>query len=103
MEKRLYERVESNLKSRFFYGNMFFAGTIENISEKGMFISSDTCLPEGSFFVVILREGEKLIKVIAKVKRNCKTEDVFDGMGVELLSPSKSYLEYVDNLKVAVH
>lgn len=82
---------------------MFFAGSVRNLSEKGMYISTDTCLPEDSFFTIIVREEKRLMKVIAKVRRNTKTGDFFDGMGIELLSPSVSYLKYVDSLKAAVY
>ncbi|RJQ50017.1 MAG: hypothetical protein C4538_01025 [Nitrospiraceae bacterium] len=102
MEKRAFERIPANINARFFYGNIFYTGNILNLSEKGMFISTRRCLPSDSMFVVIVRLEDKLLKVVAKVKRLTKGSGYHNGMGVELVYTSVGYLEFVSSLKITV-
>jgi len=99
IEKRAYRRIKTNIEARFFYGNIFYSGKILDLSEKGMYINTKRCLPHDSMFVVILNEGEELLKVIAKVKRISVGDEGCRGMGVELLSPSVGYLEFINKLR----
>ncbi len=99
MDKRAFERISTSIDAKFFYGNLFYSGTVMNVSEKGMFINTKRCLPSEAMFVVIFRKDNELFKMIAKVKRTAKSDDC-DGMGVELVGPSIDYLELVNTLKV---
>ncbi len=104
-ERRSFKRkrITANIDARFFYGNMFYSGTVLNLSEKGMFINTRRCLPFEPMFVVIIRIENELLNVIAKVKRITKLNTDCDGMGVELLSPSNGYLELIKRLKITWH
>lgn len=99
INRRLFERIPTSIDIKFFYGNLFYSGTVLNISEKGMFINTKRCLPYEAMFVVIFDKNSALFKMIVKVKRIATCEDPY-GMGVELVSPSTKYLEFVNNLKV---
>ncbi|MBI4849947.1 MAG: PilZ domain-containing protein [Nitrospirae bacterium] len=99
MERRAFERIDTNITARYFFGNMFYTGNILNISERGMLINTRRCLPSESMFVVIIRLESKLLKVVAKVRRLKKGNDHYDGMGVELLSTSVEYLDFIKSLK----
>lgn len=101
-EKRAFKRIAANIDARFFFGNIFYSGTVLNISEKGMFINTKRCLPSDSMFVIIIREEHALLKVIAKVRRSTLGGGGCDGMGVELLSPSADFIKFIDRLKVSV-
>lgn len=101
-EKRAFKRIAANIDARFFSGNIFYSGTVLNISEKGMFINTKRCLPADSMFVIIIREENTLLKVIAKVRRSTLAGDGCDGMGVELLSPSADYMKFIHRLKIGV-
>ncbi|KPK02009.1 MAG: hypothetical protein AMK71_03755 [Nitrospira bacterium SG8_35_4] len=101
-EKRAFKRINANIDARFFYGNIFYSGTVLNISEKGMFINTKRFLPSDSMFVIIIREGNALLKVIAKVRRYSVDSGSFYGMGVELLSPSADYVKFINRLKIGV-
>ncbi len=103
VEKRSSERVPTTINAQFFYGNLFYSGTVLNVSEKGMFINTRRCLPKEAMFVVMVRSGKRSFKVIAKVKRANRFNDDCNGMGVELLSPSSEYLRFIDNLKISCH
>lgn len=98
MERRTLSRIPTNIDARFFYGNMFYTGTVLDMSEKGLFLNTKRYLPNDAMFVLIFHLEGTLLKVIAKVKRR-ETSDAKNGMGVELLSPSINYLEFVDSLK----
>ena len=101
MENRNFKRIQTKIDARFFYGNLFYSGTVLNVSENGMFINTKRYLPIDSMFVVIVRSNHNYFKVIAKVKRSQKFTEVSSGMGVELLSPSTDYLKFINNLIVS--
>jgi len=100
MERRSHTRIPTKIGARFFYGNLFYSGTVLNISQKGMFIHTKRLLPSGSVFIVLIRTDNQLLKVIARVKRNIRDQAGLDGMGVELLSPSDMYMALVSGLEV---
>ncbi len=98
VEKRAFNRIPVNIDARFFHGNIFYSGIVRNLSDQGMFIDTKKCLPSDSMFVVIIREDNDLLKLIAKVKRASMNADACLGMGVELLSPSAGYLDFIHKL-----
>ena len=101
IEKRSCERVPTSITAQFFYGNLFYSGTVLNVSEKGMFINTKRCLPKEAMFVVLVKSEKSSFKVIAKVKRADRCNEDCHGMGVELLSPPGEYLQFISNLKAA--
>jgi len=75
-------------------------GTVMNLSENGMFISMQKMVfPFDSEIEIIFRTDKKLLKVPVKVIRITKSENVFNGIGVELLNNHREYLELVSSLK----
>ncbi len=99
MEKRTVERLHSGIDVRFNYGDMYYSGTILNLSEKGMFIKTKICLPPGPMFVIMVREENELLKMLASVKYSTRARVHYEGMGVEILNPPANYKEYVDRLR----
>lgn len=99
-ERRSFHRISANIDARFFYGNIFYSGVVINLSERGMFLATKRCLPNDSMFVVIIRENQDLLKVIAKVRRVSVEQNSCHGMGIELLSPSDGYLNFINRLRV---
>lgn len=99
MERRSHTRISTKIDARFFHGNLFYSGSVSNISQKGMFINTKRLLPSGAIFVVLIRIENQLLKVIARVKRNVRDNSDGDGMGVELLSPSDMYMDLVSGLQ----
>ncbi len=98
-EKRSRERIGTNINASFFQGNLFYSGTVLNLSEKSMFITTKKRLPADSMFVVVFREYDKLMKVIAQVKRNAVNNLHGEGLGIELVSPPAVYAEFVNQLR----
>ena len=99
MEKRAVERIPTNIKVRFHYNNANHSGTIINLSEKGMFISTKKIyLPFEMQFKISIPLNEKILRVQVNLSRIIMSPDSCDGLGVELQSPPKDYLEFVRNL-----
>ena len=99
-EKRFYSRIPSKIKTRFYCNDTDYSGTIMNISEAGMFISTGkVAFPFESNLVIFIRRREMQLKVLVKVRRLTKTDNVFDGMGVRVLNPGPDYLKFVRSLK----
>ena len=98
-EKRVCARILANIDSRFFYGNLFYSGLVTNLSDRGMFISTKSFLPSDAMFIIIIRLENEFLKVIAKVKRVTSKVDNNAGMGVELLNPPRSYIDFINRMK----
>ncbi len=101
-EKRAYQRILANIEARFFHDNMFYSGTVLNLSEKGMFVRTRRYLPSESKFIIVMRGEKEVLKILAKVKRVTKTDGYHDGMGIEVLNPSEEYLDFVNRLKMSM-
>ena len=100
MHRRNFERISSDIKIRFSCDNMDYCGTITNLSENGMFINThDMCFPFDSKFEVVIEMNGNVMDVPVKVSRLTKTNESYDGIAVELLSPPESYLELIKNLR----
>lgn len=93
-EKRASRRIPVNIDARFFHGNLFYSGSLRNLSDKGMLIDTRKRLPLNSMFVVIIREENDLLTTVVKVKW-ISTDTASPGMGVELINPSSGYLNLV--------
>ena len=100
MQKRVYERIPTNIEVS--YGNELYSGTMTNCSENGMFINTRMCYPFDTSFQILIILKDEVLKVPVKVTRIVKTYDFFNGMGVELLNPSRKYLEFIKNLNPAL-
>jgi Tfp pilus assembly protein PilZ len=99
-EKRSCNRIPSKIKVRFYCNDTDYSGTIRNISEGGMFISTGkVAFPFESNLIIFIRRKEMLMKVPVKVCRLTKTENVFDGMGVQVTDAGPDYLKFVRSLK----
>ena len=102
MEKRVFERISMNIKARFFSGEFEYAGTITNLSEKGMFISTEVSFPLKPQLEILIPLKEELLNVPVKIRNFGKSGDTYNGIGVELINPPQNYIEFVDNLRSAL-
>ena len=104
MEKRAFERLPVNLQARLFYGNMVYSGTVTNLSEKGMFVSTKMGFAVESVFVIVVLPGENSLMVPIRVRRTVKPKnyldsDVESGIGVEVFNAPQDYIDYVYRCK----
>lgn len=103
MNKRAYERIPANIEVKFYCNNMYYIGTIQNISENGMFISTkDMCSPFDSQFEVLIPVNDDLLNVPVNLNRIILSPDSRDGIGVEISESDRDYVDFVQRLKNTV-
>ena len=78
-------------------GNLFFSGTILNLSEKGMFIGTKKHFPLNTIYLIVLRLKDRLLKLPAIIKRSTGAIGYYDGIGVELVNPPYEYVQFVES------
>lgn len=102
MEKRAFERIPTNIYSRFIHDRILCTGIVTNLSKNGMQIKTRARLPLGLKFEVLFPLIADGLKVSARVNRVIKTDDRYGGVGLELLGQPKKYFEVVDSLRAAL-
>ncbi|MEN8262912.1 MAG: hypothetical protein ABFR82_05570 [Nitrospirota bacterium] len=98
MEKRELQRWTAELELRFYYWNLFYPGTILDISEKGMFIKTDICIPREACLPLIIRTGSEMINISVEVKHVVVTDNHCTGLGVEVLKSNAKYHNFLNSL-----
>ena len=99
MWQRAYQRIPADIKVKFFSGLDVYHGTATNLSEKGMFIKTTINFPMKPNLRILIPYREKMLSINAWVKSFGMTGNVYNGVGVEILSPSQKYLEFIDRLR----
>lgn len=100
MEKRVSGRIPVYIKMQFYCGSVVHNGTIMNISEKGMFISTEEMsFPLESQCEVVIPFKGKTLNIPVSLRRMEMSPDSHDGIGVEFIGPSEKYYEFVNSLR----
>ena len=116
MEKRAYNRIPVSIKIKYLEWRIGFknqyTGTIKNITEKGMFISTNYNVPLDSIIEVCIPVKKKVFGISVKKNKFCIDANVISivwgkniskdsnaCIGIELSNPPKEYLEFVGSLK----
>ena len=100
MEKRAFERIPSNVDVRFYCYNREYRGTVSDISEKGMFISTkEMYLPFESRIKVCIPFKKEVFEVTVDFCRIIISPIFYTGIGVELRNPPGEYMEFLDSLR----
>ncbi len=100
MQRRAFERAPVNIKVRFFCCESHYDGTVLNLSERGMYISTDAMkFPFDSELDIIIPRYADILKVPVKVMRMTKSSDLYDGLGVEVVNASGQYLGFVNDCR----
>jgi len=75
MQRRTFERVPANIKVKFFCCESHYDGTIMNLSEDGMYISTDEMrFPFDSEINIIIQLNSDILKVpFGYFKSPCKS------------------------------
>lgn len=98
-EKRYFQRITSNLYAFFYCSNTYYSGIVENLSFKGMLISTkNICFPIDLQFDVYIPLPEIILRIPIKISRMMRLPDSFDRLGVEIQNPPKDFLKFVDSL-----
>jgi hypothetical protein len=101
MDKRTFKRIPANIKVKFFSGTTVHNGTITNLSEKGMFISTEVSFPLKPQLEVLIPLKKELLKVPVEIRSFGMSDDMYSGIGVQLLKQSRNYLTFIDSLRSA--
>jgi choline kinase len=96
MEKRAFERVDSNMQVDVYCDNRIYEGAVRNLSKNGLYIDTDTFYPCESAIMVVLVQDDKVFKLSGKVKRRVNTNEL-SGIGVGLVNLSQRYFKFVSS------
>jgi hypothetical protein len=99
VQRRAHERIPASLVVKFSHCDSTCYGIVTNISEKGMCINSGVCLPYDSKIKLHIPLKNQHLALPVKVRWVAKTNEFYDTMGVELLNPTKKYLQIVSSIK----
>ena len=99
MARRVSWRIPLNINVRFHCCDKECSGTVINLSENGMSISTnEICFPKDLPFEIMISFKEQALYASVKLVRSVKTNNDYDSIGVEILNPSQEYLSFVKNL-----
>jgi hypothetical protein len=104
MERRVCERLFAELQVRILYGDIIYTGTVTNLSENGMFISTKANFPVNAVFDIVVLQNGQTLKITVKVRRTAKPfayniGGQEHGIGVTLINPPQDYLEFVEKCR----
>ena len=99
IERRSSDRVPVGEEVKICEGNLFFSGTVLNVSDKGMFIGTNKHFPLEALSLIVMRIKDRLLKLPAKIKRSTLQTGFYDGIGVELIDPPRDYLDFLNYWK----
>ena len=102
MDRRSFDRVDTSLPVKYVCDDILYSGTIKNISENGMFIKTGNFLPCINWIEIFVPLEEGISKFFARIRRIEKVDESNLSMGIELLDPPDSYIEFVSNLKASI-
>lgn len=99
MLSRAYERISVQVEAKVYCNTTVFSGIIVNASENGLFLKTHMDFPFDMNIQLLIPTGDGILHLPVKVTRIVKSDDIYDGLGVELMQPSPPYLEFVKTLK----
>ncbi len=107
MKERAFPRRTINIQADFIYDKVRYAGTVMNLSKKGMYINTELRLPLGlnlihTFFKpeleIIFPFNGNILKVPLKVRRFVKTDGLYNGIGADVYNPPENYFVFINSL-----
>lgn len=99
MGRRSSWRIPIRLDIKFRSGGVSYSGIVRNLSEYGMFISIENSrLPLDSAIEVFILHKEGTLNLPARLVRFENNEGLYKGIGIELIDPPATYLNFVENL-----
>ena len=99
--QRKSNRIQTNIKVVFFCDHFQYTGTAINCSESGMCIDTPKYISPDSNIEIILPLHEEELKLTGMPKRTAKSDNLYDSIGVELLSPPPDYFNFIQNLQIS--
>jgi hypothetical protein len=102
MQRRVFERVTASINVRLFSGETESSGTVKNLSEKGMFISTELGFPLAPQLKILFFLEKGVLHLPVNVRSLNKSSEIYNGIGVELTNPPQDYIEFVSSLRTAL-
>jgi len=98
LRRRSHRRYTRRLETDFFFGDTVHKGISSNLSERGVFIRTRTCLTVGSpiEFVLYLPDGGQA-RLRGTVRRAIRTDSelIKNGMGIEIISYDDAFARFL--------
>jgi len=96
---RKFDRIPVLINVTITFGSSVHAGTVTNLSEKGMFVRINK-IPSAidSGLEVLIPLNEEKIRVSGRLIRKQLIREYYHGMAIEVVNPPESYLDFLDNL-----
>lgn len=101
MWRREFDRLPAKIKVKYINGTTEHIGTLLNLSEKGMFISSRVRLPMKPQINVFIPVENDTLRVTARIRSFGVGQNYCCGLGVEIIKPPQKYLDFISVLKIA--
>ncbi len=108
MEKRAYNRIAVSIRVKYCLWNPpiwkhRYSGTIKNISEKGICLSTKTIyFPRDSLIEIYIPFNKSVLIIPLNISnivwRSLLSDNTCDEIGIELSNPPQDYLEYVNSI-----
>jgi hypothetical protein len=95
-ERRGFNRIPVGEDVKICEGDLFFSGTVLNLSERGMFIGTRKYFQLDTIYLIVMRLKNRLLKLPAVIKRSTGSTGYYDGIGVELVNPPLEYVQFVE-------
>lgn len=109
MDSRESVRFPVSIEIRFYLWSALFwknlyAGTVENLSEKGMYIRTKTLyVPRDALLEIYVPFRKNFMCIPVKPRniiwRRALSDHSCDGLGIELSHPPQVYREFIESLK----
>ena len=102
MKRRVVERVPASINVRLLNSETESSGTVKNLSEKGMFISTELGFPLAPQLKILFFLEKDVLHLPGNVRSLNKSGEIYNGIGVELINPPQDYIEFVSSLRTAL-
>jgi hypothetical protein len=89
------KRISTTVDVRYFWGKLFALGNVSDISKSCMCINTKYCLPLNSSIELLLQFNNRILTIPVKINGYSHTNTLQDSMSVDVLNPSKEYLEFM--------
>ena len=99
MGVRGFDRIPVLIDVQIKYLDSVYTGTLINLSERGMFIRINKMptLMDSDIEVILHLKGEE-VHISGRPVRKANIRGLYEGIGVQLVDPPKSYLDFLDGL-----
>ena len=91
------KKTSLKLNAGYFFGSSLALGNITDISKSCMCINTRYCMPLSSMIKLFLTFKRNVLDISVKVNKFAHLNRLHDIMSVEVLNPSKEYIDFVDS------